>query len=147
MLTMLARLPGVATLTLLLALFGTAWSTQTQKNDETKPSNQQAQPSEKKSEKKPSGRGYTTPSGQPVDASQYVGTDTCKTCHEEIGKSYDQGPHWKTMLDKRHGPEWQGCEACHGPGKEHAESGGDVTKIISFKKLSPGIEPTVPAMS
>jgi DmsE family decaheme c-type cytochrome len=31
--------------------------------------------------------------------------------------------------------EWQGCEACHGPGKEHAES-GDVSKIIGFKKLS-----------
>src|SRR2546421_3210619 len=62
-----------------------------------------------------------------ADPSQYVGTDTCKTCHEDIGKTYDRGPHWKTMLDKHHGVEWQGCEACHGPGKEHAES-GDVSK-------------------
>ncbi len=136
MLKMLARVPGVATLTLLLVLFGTGWSKHAQKTEETKPGNQQAQPAEKKSDKKQAGKGYTTPAGQPVDASQYVGTDTCKTCHEEIGKTYDQGPHWKTLLDKRSGPEWHGCEACHGPGKEHAESGGDVTKIISFKRLS-----------
>src|SRR5262249_7406715 len=38
-----------------------------------------------------------------ADPSQYVGTDTCKTCHEDIGKTYDRGPHWKTMLDKHHG--------------------------------------------
>ena len=71
----------------------------------------------------------------PADSSLYAGTDTCRTCHEEIAKSYDHGPHWKTMLNHR-GVQYQGCEACHGPGKEHAEAGGDVTKIISFKALS-----------
>ena len=81
----------------------------------------------------PAAQSYTA--SRPTDPSLYVGTDTCKTCHEDIGKTYDRGPHWKTMLDKHHGIEWQGCEACHGPGKEHAES-GDVSKIISFKKLS-----------
>lgn len=70
-----------------------------------------------------------------ADASQYVGTDTCKTCHEDIGKTFDQGPHWKTLSDKRHGPQWQGCEACHGPGKAHAES-ADPSKIIRFGGLS-----------
>src|SRR5215470_496115 len=82
---------------------------------------------------KTNGQSYVA--NRPTDPSQYVGTDTCKTCHEDIGKTYDRGPHWKTMLDKHHGVEWQGCEACHGPGKEHAES-GDITKSISFKKLS-----------
>ena len=74
----------------------------------------------------------TTNSANP---SLYAGTDTCKACHEEIAKSYDHGPHWKTMLNHR-GVQYQGCEACHGPGKEHAESGGDITKIISFKTLT-----------
>src|SRR5690242_10826545 len=56
-----------------------------------------------------------------ADTSQYVGTETCKSCHEDMGTSFDKGPHWKTLNDK-HGPQWQGCESCHGPGKAHAES-------------------------
>jgi DmsE family decaheme c-type cytochrome len=71
----------------------------------------------------------------PSDPSLYVGADTCKTCHEEIGKTYDHGPHWKTALNHR-GPQYQGCEACHGPGKAHVESGGDIAKIVRFKTLS-----------
>jgi DmsE family decaheme c-type cytochrome len=71
----------------------------------------------------------------PADPSLYAGTDTCKTCHEEIGKTYDHSPHWKTLLNHR-GVQYQGCEACHGPGKAHAEAGGDITKIIRFKELS-----------
>ena len=71
----------------------------------------------------------------PADPSLYAGTDTCRTCHDEIAKSYDHSAHWKTMLNHR-GVQYQGCEACHGPGKAHAESGGDVTKIIRFQMLS-----------
>lgn len=72
-----------------------------------------------------------------ADPSQYVGTDTCKTCHEDVGKTFDQGPHWQTLQGKGkfHGPQWQGCEACHGPGKAHAES-ADPSKIIRFGGLS-----------
>ena len=73
---------------------------------------------------------------RPTDASLYVGTDTCTTCHDAEAKSFNHGPHWRTDLDKKRGPEWRGCEACHGPGKEHVEGGGDVSKIISFTKLS-----------
>jgi DmsE family decaheme c-type cytochrome len=42
------------------------------------------------------------------------------------------------MLDKRRGAEWQGCEACHGPGAAHVEAGGDKSKIITFKGMSAG---------
>ncbi len=70
-----------------------------------------------------------------ADASQYAGTDTCRTCHEDAGKTFDKGPHWKTLSDKHHGPQWQGCESCHGPGKTHAES-ADPDKIIRFAGLS-----------
>ena len=69
-----------------------------------------------------------------ADASQYVGSDTCATCHDDEAKSFNEGPHWKTLNDKR-GVQWHGCEACHGPGKAHAES-GDPTKIIRFPGLS-----------
>lgn len=70
-----------------------------------------------------------------ADPSQYVGADTCKTCHEEVAATFDKGPHWKTTMVKHQGPQWQGCEACHGPGKEHAES-ADPSKIIRFPGLS-----------
>ncbi len=73
------------------------------------------------------------PATKPED---YAGIETCRGCHEDLVKSFEKTPHWKTTLDTRRGPEWQGCEACHGPGKEHAEAGGDKEKIFSFKGKS-----------
>jgi DmsE family decaheme c-type cytochrome len=72
------------------------------------------------------------PSAQSKDTSQYVGADTCKTCHEDVyKKQFENTPHFKTTLNQGHG-----CESCHGPGSAHVEGGGDVSKIISFKRLS-----------
>jgi DmsE family decaheme c-type cytochrome len=63
---------------------------------------------------------------------QYVGTDVCKTCHEDLYKNqFETTPHFKTTLENGHG-----CESCHGPGSAHVEGGGDVSKIINFKTLS-----------
>lgn len=78
---------------------------------------------------------------RPTDPSLYVGSDTCKTCHEDMPtkgffKSYEDSPHYVTSLDTKKGPEWHGCEACHGPGKAHVEGGGDKTKIFTFKGAS-----------
>ena len=78
---------------------------------------------------------------RPTDPSLYVGSETCKTCHEDMPskgffKSYEDSPHYATTLDTKRGPEWHGCEACHGPGKEHVEGGGDKTKIFTFKNAS-----------
>lgn len=70
-----------------------------------------------------------------TDTSQYVGSDECKACHEDQFKTYRTSPHFQTTLDTRRGPAWQGCEACHGPGKEHIESGGEVSKIFSFTRV------------
>jgi DmsE family decaheme c-type cytochrome len=70
------------------------------------------------------------------DASQYVGAETCKTCHEEIYNAWEKTPHWKTTLDKEAGPSHQGCEGCHGPGAAHVAGGGDTSKIFDPAKHS-----------
>lgn len=70
-----------------------------------------------------------------TDASEFVSADTCRSCHEAQSKSYDHGPHWKTEQDRR-GVSWQGCEACHGPGKVHVDSPGNKGKILRFRELS-----------
>ena len=63
------------------------------------------------------------------ESSQYVGSETCQGCHEDIyKKGFTATPHYKTRLQKGHG-----CESCHGPGAAHVEGGGDKTKIFSFK--------------
>jgi DmsE family decaheme c-type cytochrome len=74
------------------------------------------------------------PSGS--SASEYVGSDVCKTCHEDLARHFERTAHFATIQDKKAAPEHQGCEACHGPGKAHVDGGGDVSKIISFKNLS-----------
>jgi len=72
-----------------------------------------------------------------VDASQFVGAETCKGCHEEQFKSVDASPHFQTSLPKVRGDEAHGCESCHGPGAAHVEGGGDKSKIFAFKGVRP----------
>jgi len=71
------------------------------------------------------------------DLSKYVGADTCRGCHEEVFKQFETTPHWKTLLDRRKGKEWQGCEACHGPGADHVNAGGGKgVSIFTFANVS-----------
>lgn len=77
----------------------------------------------------------------PSDPSLYVGSETCKTCHADMPSKdffhhFEASPHFVTTLDMKKGPQWQGCEGCHGPGKAHVDGGGDKTKIFTFKNAS-----------
>ncbi|HUI52474.1 MAG TPA: DmsE family decaheme c-type cytochrome [Terriglobales bacterium] len=88
-----------------------------------------------------SGNSQSTKYVRPTDPALYVGADTCKTCHDEIYANFEKTPHFATTmegkLEAHNGPEWHGCEACHGPGKAHVDGGGDKTKIFTFQDASP----------
>jgi DmsE family decaheme c-type cytochrome len=64
----------------------------------------------------------------------YMGSEVCMTCHEDIYKSFEKTPHWRTTLSTR-GPQFQGCESCHGPGSAHVASNGTV-KLFDFQNQS-----------
>ncbi len=76
-----------------------------------------------------------------VPHGDYVGADTCLTCHEDHGGALKVGPHSRAFrpgapvasfgCQKCHAQTKAnlGCEACHGAGKAHVDGGGDKTKI------------------
>lgn len=70
-------------------------------------------------------------------ASNYAGSEACKTCHAAEYKSWENSPHWKTTLDTKQGPSHEGCEACHGAAASHVSDPTDISKLFLFEKASP----------
>jgi DmsE family decaheme c-type cytochrome len=65
----------------------------------------------------------------------YVGSDTCATCHADEATNFATNPHSRLAL--MHGGKGVTCESCHGPGKAHVDSGGDPTKVVfRFTKMT-----------
>ncbi len=75
--------------------------------------------------------GQKAATSNPAD---YVGSDVCATCHADVATKFARNPHRK--INELHG-SGSACESCHGPGKAHDESGGDVSKILQISKASP----------
>lgn len=69
-----------------------------------------------------------------ASSSDFVGQETCSTCHEEVVKKFGTNPHGRLAME--HAGKGVTCESCHGPGKAHVDGGGDVTKIRRFDKLT-----------
>lgn len=69
-----------------------------------------------------------------ASSSDFVGSETCATCHDEVVKGFASNPHTKMAL--LHGKNGATCESCHGAGKAHVDGGGDVTKIFNPAKAS-----------
>ena len=66
----------------------------------------------------------------------YVGSETCKTCHQDVYNNFEKTIHFKLTQYTNRAPGDKGCESCHGPGKAHVDAGGDKTKIRTFESLS-----------
>jgi DmsE family decaheme c-type cytochrome len=67
----------------------------------------------------------------------YVGTETCKGCHEDYYNRFVKSVHGKKAVPGNPANR-DGCESCHGPGAEHVEKGGGRgVAIFAFgKRLS-----------
>ena len=83
--------------------------------------------------------GAAAPKAKPAEAKaavsgDFVGSETCATCHEEVGKKFADNPH--TKMAEMHGGNGVTCENCHGAGKAHVDGGGDTSKIFNPAKHS-----------
>ena len=69
-----------------------------------------------------------------ADSGQFVGSETCATCHEEVAKKFANNAH--TKIAEMHGKSGVTCEGCHGAGKAHVDGGGDTSKIFNPAKAT-----------
>ena len=88
-----------------------------------------AAPADTPSANRPVIQGAQSP--QPPAANDYVGDDTCTTCHAQTLKGTKHG----IAGDPRTPAAKHGCETCHGPGKAHVDDDAK-GHINKFPKMS-----------
>jgi DmsE family decaheme c-type cytochrome len=101
----------------------------------------QSQVSPAPSKESAGGKKSVAQSAAPTPIGDYVGSDTCTTCHEEEGKRFGKTPMGRAFAHPHTADEKLGCESCHGPGKAHVEAGG--TKETIAVRFTPDSKNTV----
>ena len=78
-----------------------------------------------------SGRTILAPPSIP--GAEFVGSESCDTCHETITRDFRTATHARLKAPGDNAKN-MGCESCHGPGSLHVKSGGAARTIINPNK-------------
>src|SRR5438876_219858 len=62
------------------------------------------------------------PAAEVSKPAEFVGSEMCQACHEDIANAFKKNPHQLVETDKKRGWETKACESCHGPASKHTES-------------------------
>ena len=62
------------------------------------------------------------PAPAATQPAQYVGSQACQMCHEELFNAFQKNPHEQVDITNKYGWATRTCESCHGPGSKHADS-------------------------
>jgi len=89
-------------------------------------------------EKKPQEKAAEQKGTEAAKKKEYVGSETCAGCHDEISTHFKKNPHATLETNKKRGWETKACESCHGPGSVHAEtnSADDIRSPKNMKAAS-----------
>jgi DmsE family decaheme c-type cytochrome len=78
-----------------------------------------------------------SPPSAPAQPANFVGDETCVTCHDSEGKSLKATLHGKAQNVRTPAARsGQACETCHGPGQKHVDS-GNKEDIRRFTAMAP----------
>lgn len=72
-----------------------------------------------------------------IAGATFIGSQECATCHEQITKYFPTATHARLVARGTNSLN-MGCEACHGAGSVHSQTGGNAHTIVN-----PGRSPQV----
>jgi len=123
---LLRRVKLVALAVAALLTIGTTGGAQDKPGAPATPATQQTTPP---AEAKPADQ------ATPAKPAEYIGSEMCAACHEDISKAFAKNPHHVVDTGKRYGFETKACEACHGPASKHMESmsAADIRNPLKMK--------------